>query len=62
MEVGTFGVRVALPVVLKTAADWQLFDLTGHSVSKIVVLTGALLLPLFTYKLTRQYRGHFREC
>lgn len=49
MEVGAFGVLVTLPVVLETAADWQLFDLTGESVSNVVVLTGAPPLPLSTH-------------
>lgn len=48
VEVGTFGVLMTSSVVLETAADWQLFDLTGESVSDVVVLTGALLLPLLT--------------
>lgn len=47
VQVSTFGVFVTLSVVLETAADWQLFDLTGDSVSDVVVFTGALPLPLF---------------
>lgn len=47
VEVGTFSVLMTASIVLETAADWQLFDLTGDSVSDVVVLTGALLLPLF---------------
>lgn len=55
MQVCTFGVLMTSPVVLETAADQQLFDLTGESVSDVVVFTGALLLPLFTEK--RRHHG-----
>ncbi len=48
MEVGAFGVLMTSSVVLGTAADWQLLDLAGDSVSDVVVLAAALPLPLFT--------------
>lgn len=48
VEVGAFGVLMTQAVVLETAADWQLLDLTGDSVSDVVVFTAALPLPLFT--------------
>lgn len=48
VQVATFGVFVTLSVVLETAADWQLFDLTGDPVSDVVVFTRARPLPLFT--------------
>ncbi len=48
MEVGAFGVLMTQAVVLETAADWQLLDLTGDSIADVVVFTGALPLPLFT--------------
>lgn len=48
VEVGAFGVAMTLAVVLQTAADRQLSDLTGHSVSDVVVLTHALPPPLCT--------------
>lgn len=52
VEVGTFGIQVALPVVLETATDWQLFDLTCDPISNIAVLTGALLLSLLQTRKT----------
>lgn len=48
MQVSTFGIWVALSVVQETAADWQLFHLTGDPVSNVIVLAGTLLLPLPT--------------
>lgn len=51
VEVGAFGLQVTLAIVLQTAADGQLLDLTGHSVSDVVVLTAALPPPLFTHIL-----------
>lgn len=47
VQVCTFSVLMTLPIVLKTATDWQLFDLTGDAVPDVLVLTGALFLPLF---------------
>lgn len=53
VEVGTFGVLVTAPIVLETAADGQLFELTADSVSHVFVLAAALLLPLPHTYVTR---------
>lgn len=49
VEVGTSGVWMTSSVVLETAADWQLSELTADSVSNVIVLTAALPLPLNTH-------------
>lgn len=49
MEVGTLGLLMTLSVVLETAADGQLSELTADSVPDVVDLTDALPLPLSKY-------------
>lgn len=47
VQVSAFGVAVTLSIVLQTAADRQLFDVTGDAVSDVAIFTRTPFLALF---------------
>ena len=57
MEVRALPVQVARAVVLATAVDWQLLDLTLDPVTDVVVLTGTPLLSLGVTTIRLQKTG-----